>query len=214
MKEIILCFSYIILIILLGTYFLKNELGRKFIHIMLCNIWFIFMILFSHSSVIPFAISSFFIVLNIFFYKHDFIPALKNSNRGYGTIYYAISLAIISFISYNIFGDPSIGTLGILCMGYGDGFAALTPKLFSKKTYIYNNKTVVGSATMFFISLICSIIVFHFSSNSFFLTNGKIIIIKSIIIASISMLIELFSKNGSDNIFVPLITTIIYIFFK
>ena len=91
-------------------------------------------------------------------------------------------------------------------MGYGDGLAALVGSKFKSKKFVLfgNEKTVLGSITMFIASFIAiSILSMCFNQFS---------IIGVLFISVIATLIEAISPYGLDNITVPILTSILAYF--
>lgn len=208
---IIVSFIFVFLIIgtstiLTNKKIINGEGSRKFIHIGVSNWWIIAMIFFKNpiwASIVP----SIFIIINYISYKKQIFKAMergKNKND-LGTVYYAISLLIISILSFSGIIEKYSGAIGIFIMGYGDGFAAIIGKKYSKKYFkiLNTEKSIEGSLTMFIISFIITII---FSSIS----AQNNIIITSLLIATISTIIEILSPFGIDNLTVPIIISITY----
>ena len=203
---IILATIYIVFVILTAKLVEKKgkEASRKWIHIMLCNIWFIYLAFIDNiiaASILP----AIFVVINTLSYKFNIIKLMERENKkdGFGTIYYALSILVLSIATYYV-KNPVLATTGLFIMGYGDGLAAIVGKSVKSKkfTVLGGEKSIAGSATMFIVSLIVSII-------SLFVLGTEMIIIKSVIIAIISTALEAVSIKGLDNITVPLLITLL-----
>lgn len=185
-----------------------KEASRKYIHIMLSNWWFIAMIFFDNwiwASILP----AIFIVINYMSYKNGIIKVMerdkKDKNKdSLGTVYYAISLLILTITTFGILDNPFIGLCGILVMGYGDGLAAVLGKSIKSRVFKIrgNKKSIIGSFTMFVVTLL---IVSSFLNYA----NSAYIILKSIGIAAIVTVIEMISRKGTDNLTVPLLTSLL-----
>lgn len=210
---VILGLLYVIGVILSGKLFEKKskEASRKFIHIMLAPYWIIAILFFDNviwATVLPFL----FVIINFLSYKFNLIKQMERENEekdGLGTVYYALSLVILSIITFgpvreykNVYG-PVVALVGVLVMALGDGFAAIIGK--NVKSFEYRvfgtKKTLAGSSTMFFISFIII---------SVFLAYVKVPVwfIKSVLISLILTILEAVSIKGLDNIIVPLLTTL------
>ncbi len=187
-----------------------KEASRKFIHIMLSNWWIIAMVFFDnvfYATILP----AMFIVINYASYKMDIIKVMER-NKGeenkesLGTVYYAISLCILAIVTFGPLKNPLVGLCGIAVMGYGDGLAAVIGQTVKSPEYKIreNKKTLAGSATMFLVTLI--IIAGFLTYNE--ATN---IAIKSILVAILMTIVEAVSIKGTDNITVPLITSLLAI---
>ena len=198
---------YIAFVLVTSKFVSKNgeEISRKYVHIMLCNIWIIYL-LFIDSLLVGCILPAIFVVINTLSYKFKLIKSMeREENDGFGTIYYAISILITVIFSY-WFDNPELGAIGILSMGYGDGLAALAGTNFKSKKFVIfgNEKTVIGSITMFVASFIAiSILALCFNQFSIF---------GVLIVSAVATLIEAISPFGLDNITVPILTSILAYF--
>lgn len=210
---IVLGLLYVMGVIVSGKLFEKKskEASRKFIHIMLAPYWIIAIVFFDNvvcASVLPFL----FVIINALSYKFELIKQMEREGEekdGFGTIYYALSLLILSIITFgplvnskNIYG-PVIAFVGVLVMALGDGLAAIIGKKVKSFEYKVGKtkKTLAGSSTMFFISFIII---------SVFLAYIKVPLwfIKSAVISLLVTILEAISIKGLDNITVPILTTL------
>ena len=122
----------------------------------------------------------------------------REKNDGLGTVYYAISLLLLSIYTFGIIRRPEIGLCAVLIMGYGDGLAAIIGRSIESFSYKIGNsqKTLAGSCTMFFISfLIAAVFLASIASPMWLL--------KAILLAISVTVIEAISVKGTDNITVP-----------
>lgn len=209
--------SYLFVFAMIGTSTLLqnkrivNEEGaRKLIHIGVSNWYLIAMLFFDNVwyAIIP---PITFIILNYISYKQNVFKAMERNGKGnLGTVYFPISLLIVTFVSFNNtlgFQDPSymryFGALAILVLGYGDGFAAVFGKAFGKRK-LYQDKSLVGTLTMFGFSFLVSITLLMVFAN---ITS---VVIIAFLLALFASLVELFSPRGLDNLTVPLGVFVIY----
>ena len=201
---------YIGTVIFISTLFTKagKEASRKFIHIMLSNWWIIAMVFFD-NAISAALLPAIFVIVNYLSYKYDIIKSMERddepkSSRTLGTVYYAISLLVISILTFGILKNPLLGLVGIAVMGYGDGFAAIAGKgIKSRHFKIFgSDKSLAGSTTMFIIS---SIII----AGGMVYMNIANWPIKAILTAIVATLLEAISPKGTDNLTVPIITTIV-----
>ena len=149
------------------------------------------------ASIVPLS----FVVINYISYKKNIISVMERDEQdGLGTVYYALSLFILSIVSFGILNNPSIGLAGILVMAYGDGFAAVLGKNIKSKEYKIKGatKTVLGSSVMFFITFVVL---------SIFLVNSSFWYLKALIASIIITIIEAVGIKGTDNIVVPISTS-------
>lgn len=201
---IIVSFIFIAIIIATAKVFEKlgKEASRKYIHIALCNWWFIAMYFFSNpiwASIVPFI----FVIVNYISYKKDLIKVMeREKNDGLGTVYYAISLFVLSILYFGVIKNPIIGLAGVLVMGYGDGFAAIIGKKVKSKKFKIGDttKTIAGSSTMFIITFIILSII---------LASTPLWYIKSLILSILITAVEAISIKGTDNLTVPILTSLL-----
>lgn len=197
---------YILVIFLTSKLFEKKgkEVTRKYIHIMLSNIWFISMAFFD-NYIIAAILPMIFVIINSLSYKFNLIKIMEREDKkeGIGTVYYAISLTVLSLVTFYI-NKPILALPGILIMGYGDGLAAVIGQKVKSKSFniLGSTKSIAGSATMLIVSLIISILIFSFIGIEY-------LILKAFLIAIIATILEAISVKGLDNITVPLIITVI-----
>ena len=204
---ILVSYLYIALVIVGAKIFERKgkEASRKFIHIMLGNWWFIAMYFFTNVWVAAFVPATF-VIINYISYKKDIIKVMERDEKdGLGTVYYAISLLIMSIVSFGIYKKPELGLVPTLIMAYGDGFAALLGKSIKSKKYRLGDskKSVAGSITMFLIStlLIGGYLVFCHPSEFWLTPHWPLV---SALIGFAVTAIEAVSAKGTDNITVPL----------
>ncbi len=196
---------YIVLVLVMSKFLTKKgkEASRKFVHIMLSNIWFFYLI-FIDSISYAWILPAVFVIMNSLSYKFKIFKSIERENSdGFGTIYYAISILLISLFTYKI-GNPLLGLPGILVMGYGDGFAAIIGQKIKSKEYKVGNttKTIAGSTTMFLFSLAICMVVFRILNMEYFW-------VKAIGVAVVATILEAVSIKGLDNISVPVLVTIL-----
>ncbi len=185
-----------------------KEASRKFIHIMLSNWWIIAMVFFDNLFVAA-LLPAVFTVINYASYKMDLIKVMERdegqeNKNSLGTVYYAISLFILSIITFGPINNPLIGLCGIAVMGYGDGLAAVIGQSVKSPEYkIGNNKkTIAGSFAMFCVTLIIMAGFLTYNASNY-------IVIKSILVAFLMTVIEAISIRGTDNLSVPLLTSLL-----
>ncbi len=130
-------------------------------------------------------------------YQSKLFPNIEDVDRkSYGTLFYCLSLFILIYLYWN--KDPNALIAGFFIMTFGDGFAGLIGKNFQSKSWFFLNqkKSVLGTLTMFFTSLI---VVFGLSYFQKYTIN-----INFFTIAFISTILEQFSILGIDNLIVPI----------
>ncbi len=206
-KGEIISILYIIIVFILSVplYKINPEFSRKEIHIMLGNFYFIALLYFTNwyfASFFPF-LSIFLNYLIIKYKAIKYMIRVKKKDRNFGTVYYSISLSILTLYSWKI-GKPEIGICPFLCMAYGDGLACVFGVTIKSpyKIIMGSKKSLVGSLTMFIICFFVHLIYFLYYEISLGL-------IKSIFMGLICMILEGITPFGLDNITVPLANLIL-----
>ena len=205
---ILVSIAFIGLVIGISTLFGKRskEASRKFIHIMLSNWWIIAMIFFD-NVIVACIMPALFIVINYLSYKYGIIKSMERDNddeKSLGTVFYAISLTIVAILCFGVFKNPVIGLVGILVLGYGDGLAAVIGKAMKSKQFeiLGSKKSIAGCTTMFIVSLIIITCALAYLKVPFWYVKG-------IVIAVIATVFEAASIKGTDNLTVPIITSLL-----
>ena len=202
---LILSYVFVFSVILLSTaiqyiFKLSTNFSRKIIHIAVGNWIFIALYYFSNWYFAIIGPASF-ILINYISYRFNIFKAMELEEKNPGTVYYSISLTILTFITFIRSPFYIFPYLGIMAMTWGDGFAAVIGKKFPVKI-IRAGKSIGGSIT-FFLFTIVSCIIYLFIQNTSL--NILLILAISITFAFVGMLIELFSPKNMDNFTVPLI---------
>ena len=199
-------FILFVFILAIPFYKIRPEYSRKEIHIMLGNFHFIALSYFTEwyfACLGPFI----FIFINYFSVKYQLIKLMlrheleKNNfkiKKDYGTVYYAISLTILTAYSWKI-KKPDLGLCPFLSMALGDGLACIFGKAINSpyKIIFGSKKSLSGSSTMFLVNFILFGIYFYYY-------KVKLWVIKSCFIGLYSMISEAFSPYATDNLTVPL----------
>ncbi len=182
-------------------YKLSVEFSRKYVHVFVSFAWII-MIYFFHSSwhlMIP---PITFVILNYISYKNNLFSAMERiNNKSLGTVYYPISMLILSIITVlNSDFTASFG-IGLFIMAIGDGLAPYFGSIKQKYKF-NNNKTILGIITVFVSALFISVIF----SNIY---NLPLNIFDVLIISISSSILEFVGLKGYDNLLLPLGSAII-----
>ena len=199
---ILVSYVAIFLVIVIAKLFEKKgkEASRKFIHIALGNWWLIAMYFFDNVWFALFVPATF-VIINYVSYKKNLIKVMErteNDKEGLGTVYYALSLLIVTFVTFKIKNNTMLGIAPIFIMSYGDGFAAVVGKLIKSPKYkIYDTeKSIAGSLAMFIITFLIMSIYLGLNTNLW--------VMKSLISSLVLTLTEAVSIRGTDNITVPI----------
>ena len=142
-------------------------------------------------------------ILIIVNYIYKLFPIIEDIDRkSFGTFFYCFSLLILISLFWE--EDPLALTTGFFIMTFGDGLAGLIGKNFKSKSWeIFNQKkSILGTTTMFFISLLVVSILGNTNNIDFnYYYFG---------IALIATLLEQISIIGIDNFSVPIITATVF----
>jgi uncharacterized protein (TIGR00297 family) len=188
----------------------STEFTRKFVHIGVSHWWLVAMFLIGdiRYALIPPVI---FVFLNYYSYKKELIKSMERGkdSSDLGTVYFPISLIVIIMLTWNggFLGEDlkHLGALGVLTMGYGDGFAAIIGENFGRRKYeiFGNRKSLEGSIAMFGFAFLVSAIILG-NNISFEFDVFRI----SFVIAVLAAIIEAITPYGFDNLTVPIFTTL------
>ena len=210
-------YVYVGIVILLAAKWrlIRNaKMHRKFIHIMIGNIVFIWWV-FNTSYVMAFLAAAPFIPLLILASPHSSVKKLKESFIGnatgeghnYGLVYYAISWTLLAFF---LFDHRMIASIAIVAMAYGDGMGGLIGKRFGKHR-ILGLKTMEGTAAVLLattISAFTVILFYQYLSRAGLLFTPLMLlgtaIIMSLIIGCIVAVVELITPGAIDNLVIPM----------
>ena len=183
----------------------SREIVRKIIHIGIGPLIPIalFLKIDQNSALIFTGIISLVVFIN---YTYKILPIIEDVERkSYGTLFYCISLFILISIFWN--KDPFSLITGFFIMTFGDGLAALIGKSFKSRNWIFfkQKKSLFGTLTMFFTSLLVVCSLGYCQQNSFNLSYFTI--------AFIATTFEQFSILGIDNLIVPISSALCFNFF-
>ena len=189
---------------------IKPEFIRKFIHVGVSNWWFL--LLWGFDDIRFAVIGPVFFVLGnavaVFSGAAD-ILGITDRRRNYGLIYYPISILILVVLGFQGILPLCACGIGVLSMGYGDGFAAVIGKRWGHRRIDiwHGGKTYLGSAVMF---AICALVAMGFSigyqlESLWTLTWWLGIVV----VAMAATLLEAFTPLGLDNLTVPLGTALV-----
>lgn len=184
------------------TKVLVKEVFRKCIHIMSAFVPLFARITSSNIAIIT--LSVLIILYSIFemfrltgkrFYFISSIVEMANRERdenrfSLGPV--TLSLGIIIVLYYF---PLEIASIAIFSLSFGDGFASLVGKVYGKKKFIFEGKTIAGTLACFIATFIAQIL---FTRNLTF----------SLEIAFITCLIEALPLKDFDNVLIPVIVGI------
>ena len=201
---------YLFSIFLISIVFKKfnensKEIVRKIIHIGIGPLIPIaqFLKINQNSALIFTGIVSLMVFIN---YTYKLFPTIEDVERkSYGTLFYCLSLFILIYLFWD--KDPYALISGFFIMTFGDGLAGLIGKSFNSKSWIFfeQKKSLLGTTTMFLISLIVVCSIGYSQQNSLNLSY--------VTIAFFATLLEQFSVLGIDNLIVPISSELFFNFF-
>ena len=207
MIKFTLILIYIISIFLISIIYKKynqenKEILRKIIHIGMGPLIPIaqYLKIDQRAALLFTAVISLLIFLN---YLYRLFPIIEDVNRkSFGTLFYCLSLFILIFFFWD--KDPNSLMAGFLIMTFGDGLAGLIGKSFNSQIWyvLKQKKSLFGTMTMFFTSLIVLFSLGYFDENSF---NSNFFII-----AFLATVLEQFSVIGIDNFIVPISSAVCF----
>ncbi len=160
------------------------------------------------AAIIPFAT---FILLNYASYRVQLVKSVE-TGEGAGTVYFAISVALLTFLWQPSLDLTYAAVGGVMAMTWGDAAAALVGRAIGRHPYyIYRPgvgglRSLEGSLAMFafsFLSIAATLLIFaaDFSSNTLLTVFGI-----ALLAAICATIIEAVTPLGLDNLSVPLLT--------
>ena len=206
-KMIVVLAAFILFFLLLNqlekSEKLNSELIRKILHIGSgiggLALPFIFE---EKSSVIILGAVFLMLLISIRIVKHKitgFKKVLETKNRKtFGDIYFIISIIGLWIVSSE---DKVMYALPLIILMFSDAFAALIGEFYSKYKFNtgFGTKSIEGSVTFFLTTYFICINFFLFFSDI-----GSInIVLVSLLLSILTMILEVISWNGLDNLFVP-----------
>jgi len=217
-------YSYVTLIVVLASKWKAistAKVHRKFVHIMIGNIVFIWWV-FDSNYVMALLAAAPFIPLLLLASPYSHFSKLKGSFLGrttgeshdLGLVYYAISWTILAFFFFDV---RLIASVAIVAMAYGDGMGGLIGKRYGKRK-IHGQRTLEGTVAVFVATLIATIVVIAFyqwlDAQGLLEMNieafgWEIAIVSALIVAAFVAVVELLTPGAYDNIVIPLGTAVL-----
>jgi len=210
----LLCYGYVLLIIIVSSrmptvFDVSQKTSRKFLHAMIGNLPFL--IPFFTSNIYPVLVAAPFILVTFLASPYSPIRNLKKlgglsdmTEEGHplGLIFYATSYTLLAFFFAS---EPYVIAAGIIPMAYGDSVASLVGEKYGKRRYSFiANKSLEGSAAMFFGSLLSLTIALVFFSVLYSFSVSAMIL-RAIPVVFVATIIESISPKGFDNLAVPIL---------
>lgn len=178
------------------------EFSRKLVHILLSN-WVLLAIAVYHSVWTVCILPAAFIPLNYLSYRNGIFSAIeRDEDNTPGTVWYAVSLFILCFMSYSL-DMPWLAACGMLAMGYGDGFGALVGKKWGRRKFpdAYSKKSLEGMfIVMIFSGLSVGLVCAFYAPD----LAPNFAVYAALSSAVPAAALELFTPRGLDNLTLPL----------
>lgn len=178
------------------------ELTRKLVHLGTGFLTLLFPLLLNNQWLVLLLCGSFALILSLSL-RFQFLKSINAIDRkSSGSLIYPVSV-YLCYLAFTLHHQYICFYLPILILAICDPIAALTGKKWPKGKYKNgkDNKTLMGSG-MFFISalLVCFTLFFLLNIPISFLQLTAI----SFLIAMVSCITEAISKNGYDNLTIPM----------
>lgn len=182
----------------------SSEIARKIVHIGVSNWFFVYYHVFE-SDIWPILGLGVFTVINLILNVSGSLAVLmgqSSKKRNWGLVEYPISVILLIVLKMLGVGDAVCVGCGLLCMGYGDGLAALVGRAIkSKKFGLGGKKSVAGSVTMALVTFVIFIALkLGYGSAA---STGAVVLV-ALLAALLATLVEAYTPFGLDNISVPL----------
>jgi phytol kinase len=208
---------YVFSVVAIMDWFVKKgfpqDISRKIVHIA-AGSWIFFWVFFNNShwskylNIAPAFIWTVLLIQKGFFAKPE-DEAVKTMTRTgdrrellKGPLYFTIVMNLMGTFFYN----SSLSVTAMAYLGWGDGIAPVIGKRFGKHKYkILSEKSIEGSLAF---------LIFGFLAAVFFnyLIFGKIGFIQILITGIVAMISEAMSPRDADNLIIPIVISILYIF--
>lgn len=198
--------------LLLGRGLLKPAMTRKLVHIGVAHWWLLYVALIV-SPLAGMVGALIFVGINTFSYRRHVFKAMEDPqhSRNLGTIWFPLSLAAL--IGLELLGIVTRweAGIGVLVMGWGDGMAAVIGQRFGQRPFevFGSKKSIEGSGAMVLFAFattaaMTAYFVPGLSPWEIFLRAGAT--------AFFAALVELATPFGLDNLSVPILSTLFYVF--
>jgi dolichol kinase len=134
----------------------------------------------------------------------------KNGEIRSSLVLVFLMMAVLTFVFWGCLGEEwkYVTVVSVMAWGFGDGAAALVGKRFGRNVvnhrWVEGKKTVEGSIAMYGVAALA----LFFSLFLLTATPWYYCLIAALCVAPICSVVELFSRNGTDTITVPLATAI------
>ncbi len=176
-----------------------DEVSRKIVHVAVAFAYLpmYFFLRGTWHFIVPPAI---FIVLNAVSYRRGLFAAMERtdeSKKSLGTVYYAVSMTVMSALCVRVPRCLPCYAMGLFCMALGDGFAPIFGAIRPGNRRLLGERTLYGTLSVFVISLIVAAVISAlFRMGLPFWAMG--------LFALAAAVLELVGSRGLDNLTLPL----------
>ena len=179
---------------------MNKKYTRKLVHILVGFEWVI-LHRFMGATLHFLSVCLIFTALLLISHLFRLMPMISSEGENSsGTVYYGVSMSIMALCAYFVPRLMLPFGAAVMITSFGDGFSGIVGQLITKKNpRICGNKTLYGSLAGFVASFF-SLLVFSFVYGM--PLKGW----QMLLVASLAVLLELITRNGLDNISVPLAT--------
>lgn len=198
----ILSYLFVFAVILIATLLqkllrLSPDFSRKIIHVGVGNWVFVALYCFYdwYIAIIP-PLS--FILINYLSYRYSIFKAMELDEKNPGTIYYAISLTILTGLVF--YTRCILPYAGIVAMTWGDGMAAVIGQKYPLKKIRAGKSWGGFLAFILFTALAAGFYLHLFSTYSF---NKNVTLV--LFFSFVGAVVEIITPRKFDNLSVPLI---------
>ncbi|MBK5203205.1 MAG: phosphatidate cytidylyltransferase [Prolixibacteraceae bacterium] len=194
---------------------IKGEFTRKFAHFVTCIATIPLVYIFNSHWYVLILASIFFIALMISQFTHQLGSINDVTRKSYGGLLLPVIIYIVFYISWKT-ENKFLYILPMIILGVCDPMAAILGMHAEKNNGeiilfgIKTGKSYVGSFAFFIFSFIISIMALYFTSPTFDFKSLWL----SLLIAFVSMIAEMISWRGSDNLTIPLSVVLVLILFQ
>ncbi|MFP4187582.1 MAG: diacylglycerol/polyprenol kinase family protein [Acholeplasmataceae bacterium] len=212
-------FCALIPMLMKSVFRLPDEYPRKFQHIsyamsilliiLIAESWYY--AIFASAILILFAFPFLFFLERTQWYPKNFVDRdIKGGEMRRSMLLVQLSYIILITVFWGILGEGYryLIVIAVITWGYGDAAAALFGKAFGKtKIHVIlvdPSKTWFGSNAMTLAALVTLFLMLFFYARF----NWYVSLLIALIVAPVSSALELFSKKGTDTLFVPVGTAV------
>jgi len=219
------CYAYVSICIVVSgkaskLFGFSSKSSRKLLHVAIGNLPFLIP-LFTLNTLplnFPFMVALPFVLITFLASPHsplrevgnrlEGLTGLTEEGHSLGLVYYAVSYTVLALFFAS---KPYVIAAGILPMAYGDASAAIVGVRYGKLQYrIFAKKSLEGSMAMFLVSFLILEASFIFFSMLYFLPM-QVLTVAAFGIALTATFAEAFSPLGFDNITVPLLGALVFV---